>query len=344
MKSVVLLGNKQTKRTIYFEKAAQIEGLPCLFQEWQEWKKNEFLKENGQIFVKLDPPVWESGCLEELEYLIEDYSISLKKMEEREQIVYLNTPSAIMELLDKRGCKEKLKRKKLPVTELVGEGIQCTEALLEQMGKSHIRQVFIKPVTGSGAAGVTAFRWDAKAGRMMLYTCAALKNTAAERKLVNTKKLYVLNKKKEIIDFLDCLFSIDCVVERWYPKANYNGYSYDLRAVIQDGSMDFLLARLSKGPITNLQLNNQPLDAKELKLSKAVMESIEEVCFYAAKSFPGLRSVGIDILLEHESLKPRIIEMNGQGDLLYQDIYNENRIYRHQARMMKHWLKESAVL
>ena len=56
--------------------------------------------------------------------------------------------------------------------------------------------------------------------------------------------------------------------------------------------------------------------------------------------FPGLRSAGIDILLEKGSLRPRIIEMNAQGDLIYQDIYNHNVIYGHQAEMMKRWLQE----
>ena len=46
----------------------------------------------------------------------------------------------------------------------------------------------------------------------------------------------------------------------------------------------------------------------------------------------------MDILLEKGSLRPRVIEMNGQGDLIYQDIYDKNKIYRHQAEMMKEWL------
>ena len=61
----------------------------------------------------------------------------------------------------------------------------------------------------------------------------------------------------------------------------------------------------------------------------------------AADCFPGLRCAGIDILLERGSLKPRIIEMNAQGDLIYQDIYHENIIYRRQAERMKAWLSSA---
>ena len=70
------------------------------------------------------------------------------------------------------------------------------------------------------------------------------------------------------------------------------------------------------------------------------MDSVHTVCIDAMKPFPGLRSAGIDLLLEKGSLRPRIIEMNGQGDLMYQDIYQKNTIYRHQAEMMKRWLQE----
>ena len=84
----------------------------------------------------------------------------------------------------------------------------------------------------------------------------------------------------------------DCIVERWYPKAEMGGYSYDLRAVVQDGRMDFILARLSSGPITNLHLNNHPLKGNELGLPCHVMEDVEQLCIRAAGCYPELRSVG----------------------------------------------------
>ena len=43
---------------------------------------------------------------------------------------------------------------------------------------------------------------------------------------------------------------------------------------------------------------------------------------------------GIDVMLDKKTGKPRIIEINGQGDLLYQDIYGENIIYRNQILNM----------
>lgn len=43
---------------------------------------------------------------------------------------------------------------------------------------------------------------------------------------------------------------------------------------------------------------------------------------------------GIDLLLEKGTMRPRVIEINGQGDLIYQDIYRENRIYQEQVRFL----------
>ena len=39
-------------------------------------------------------------------------------------------------------------------------------------------------------------------------------------------------------------------------------------------------------------------------------------------------------MLDRGSRKPRIIEINGQGDLIYQDIFSENKIYTEQVNML----------
>ena len=56
MRTAVLLGNRDTKRTIYFEKAARQNGLPFLFLEWEEWRRCGF-PSDSELFVKIDPPM-----------------------------------------------------------------------------------------------------------------------------------------------------------------------------------------------------------------------------------------------------------------------------------------------
>ena len=50
--------------------------------------------------------------------------------------------------------------------------------------------------------------------------------------------------------------------------------------------------------------------------------------------FPALSYAGIDVMLKKNTLKPLIIEINGKGDLLYQDIFYENSIYKNQLLYM----------
>ncbi len=344
MRKTALLGNADTKRTDYFRQAAKKAGLPICFADWNDWERQWESLTETELFLKIDPPLWKSCFLEELDSLTDDYKKKLDKLAKAAdacKIEYFNHPSAIAELLDKRACKKKLKQNGLPVTESLEAAEEevpnrlSVETLLEMMERCGIHQVFIKPVNGSGAAGVSAFRWQPRTGRMMLYTCS-LEQEGID--LVNTKRLRRFSKPGETVSLLNRLLSLDCIVERWYAKEEYEGYSYDLRAVVQENEVDFLLARLSKGPITNLHLNNHPMEAGMLGLPAPVLDSVEEICRKAMGCFTGLRSAGIDILLEKGSLKPRIIEMNAQGDLIYQDIYHQNIIYGHQAEIMKQWI------
>lgn len=341
MRQAALLGNPDTKRTRYFMQAAEKAGVPVVFADWKQWRER---LPDGEVFLKIDPPLWDSCGLDSLDGLAEDYTEQLAElscMTGERYIKFLNHPVAIADLLDKRVCKKKLHKAGLSVTEqLAEESGACGDRtgageLLERMRQQGMYQVFIKPVKGSGAAGVSAFRFQPATGKMALYTCA-LNHPALG--LVNTRRLRRFSQPGEILGLLDRILQLDCVIERWYAKADYHGFSYDLRVVVQDGRMDFILARLSRGPITNLHLNNHPLDAADLALSEEVTVSVNELCRKAMECFPGLRSAGIDVLLEKGSLTPRIIEMNAQGDLIYQDIYHDNIIYRHQAEVMRKWM------
>ena len=399
MRQAVVLGSPGTKRIVYLEKGAQAAGIVFRLLDWKDFPfEQEASWEN--LFLKIDPPLWESCRLDELNALTRDYEGKLQWLADlgaRHQIAFLNRPEAIRALLDKRGCKRTLAMAGIPVTEelegmgraemlsehaVVSEadtaveyadgglsgaeraempgsyglsgaeraempdscglsGANRVEQLLDAMERHRVFQVFLKPVYGSGAAGAAAFRWQPHSGRVVLYTCGMVDSVTG--RLVNTKRLRKFTDKNQVFSMVGRLLELDCVAERWYAKAEHDGFSYDLRAVVQDGRMDFLLARLSSGPITNLHLNNHPLSGEELGLPSYIMDEVEQLCIRAAECFPGLRSAGIDILLEKGSLRPRIIELNGQGDLIYQDIFDKNKIYRHQAEMMKEWMYKNQI-
>lgn len=341
MRQAALLGTPGTKRTVYLERAALEAGIAFRIFDWKDWGVWRKGFEDSEFFLKIDPPVWESCSLNELNRLTEEYLKCLEELiKQAPNMEFLNEPGVIGALLDKRACKDRLLAEGLSVTEtLSGQSPLSAEELLDGMRGQRMNQVFIKPLRGSGAAGVSAFRWQPDQNRMALYTCAL---QTAELGLINTKRLRRFSDAKEIIPLLNHILALGCIVERWYAKGEYRGCSYDLRVVMQDGEPDFILARLSKGPVTNLHLNNHPLEVKELGLPAAVLDSVVELCRKSMECYPGLRSAGLDVLLEKGSMKPRIIEMNAQGDLIYQDIYHENKIYQHQAQMIKTWLSQGS--
>ncbi len=243
---------------------------------------------------------------------------------------FLNSPKSILTLLDKRLTKQILQSHGLATTYQFEETVGNTEQLLALMKVQKCYSVFVKPRFFSGAAGVLALRFNPTRNELILYTSCYCK----DGQLFNTKNLMRLTDSNDITNVLDLVLSLDCVVERWHPKSSYNKKSYDLRVVYQFGKIAHIVVRLSGGPITNLHLNNQPLDFESLGLSDEVIQNIDRLCSQAMDLFDGLNYAGIDILLDRDTLKPRIIEMNGQGDLIYQDIFHENKIYLEQVNFV----------
>ncbi len=340
-----LIGTEEGKRTDYMRRGAAEEGIPLELLPWgslqnpsspEKLRKCTLLSQSATELlqgaaVKIDPPPSQTCHLEQMNRNLETYRDSLEQLAKAE-CRFLNSPEAICLLLDKRQAKHLLMERGIPVTEMFPEEPCNMTQLLELMKRRRCYSVFVKPRYFSGAAGVAAFRIYPRQGKFCLYSSCRIENN----RLTNTKKLSRTENPGEISHLLNRLLALGCVVERWHPKANFHGKSYDLRVVFQFGHIAFMVARQSAGPITNLHLNNQALPVASLGLTPPILDEIGNICAQACSAFPGLSMAGVDILLEQGTLRPRIIEMNGQGDLIYQDIYGENRIYREQAR---HFLK-----
>lgn len=328
---MVLIGEKESKRTSYMEQAASRLGVCLQLVSWEDLRSEpdmDLSQLKGKA-VKIDPPAYKAVYLEQMQGYLMEYRRVLQKMSHAE-CLFLNTPMAVNRMLDKKEVKRRLQEQKVMVTQMFADTVSDAQQLLELMQKQRCYSVFLKPRYFSGAAGAAAFRIHPVLGKLALYTSCRLEG----EHLVNTKKLMMLKDKGGIYALLNRLLALDCVIERWHPKADFHGKSYDLRVVYQFGHIAHIVARQSKGPITNLHLNNQALDIKALELDVQTLESIGDLCGQAVRMFEGLTMAGIDILLDKSSLKPRVIEMNGQGDLIYQDIYGENQIYREQVEKM----------
>lgn len=83
-----------------------------------------------------------------------------------------------------------------------------------------------------------------------------------------------------------------------------------------------------------LHLNNNARLWSELPLSEDVRQRVYLLCRKAVRTL-GLRYAGVDVLIERGTDTPYIIEVNGQGDHIYQDMYAHNSIYTRQIRTIK---------
>jgi len=326
-----LIGDRLSKRTKFFKKAADAQGVSVKITGWDEVINGSGLKAlNDDIaVVKIDPQTYTITELGQMHDSLVAYKDILKKMDLC-SCRFLNTPKAILHTLDKKYTKSLLEKNKIPVTSIVKgtENIISVPQLFKIIRDSRIYSVFVKPVNYSGAAGVVALRLHPGDRQMKMYTTCRLENG----RLYNTKRLYASEDATEITCTLEKLIEIGIIVERWYPKDIFNGKTYDLRVVYQFGRVEYIVARQSDGPVTNLHLNNQALSIEELGLGRSTISGIEDICQKAMSVFDGLTMAGIDVMLDRYSRKPRIIEINGQGDLIYQDIFAENRIYTRQVK------------
>ena len=57
MRRAILLGNPDTKRTIYLERAAEKEGLSFFLIDWRNWREHLDRFSGKELFVKIDPPL-----------------------------------------------------------------------------------------------------------------------------------------------------------------------------------------------------------------------------------------------------------------------------------------------
>ena len=334
-KRIILIGEADSKRTEFFLKAAVSQQVSVDFYTWSEWSTKNI--EGG--VVKIDPPSFHAYNILTLSDKIKEYKEQLFELEEMGQkkgARFLNPPTEILQLLDKVACKEKLQKHHVAVTTMVAKQVRNYMELKALMMERKLYSVFLKPVYGSGAAGILALSMNPVKGNVVAYTAACVEGDV----LFQQKNIRKITEEKEVEQLVNAITSLDTIVERWYPKATLAGEPFDFRVLWQFGRMEYLVARKSASPITNLHLNNGAVSLEDVLHSKEtwnqgdIQKEIEKLCEEAMTLFPRVNVAGLDVMLDKKAGKPRIIEINGQGDLLYQDIYGENRIYREQIRKM----------
>jgi glutathione synthase/RimK-type ligase-like ATP-grasp enzyme len=328
---IILVGDPASERTKYFLAAScalhlRTSVLPppnlAIRSNKEGFRDFDFTRLKYKS-AKIDPPCSIGSKLSELPGFAGRYRQFLLQLDAVPGLRLLNSGQAIVETLDKLECKRRLEKAGLPVTPLIAENPKSIEELRTILSSVRATGLFIKPRFGSGAAGILAWRRNPVTKAEVLYTSAVLNNGI----LRNSGTLRRIIDFEEIDRLLSAAVTQETIVEEWLPKAKHGGKSFDLRVVFQFGHAVMFVVRCSRGPVTNLHLNNAAAPVALLALNKHRQREIEEICSVASRCFSGLNCAGFDILLTPDSLKPYIIEVNGQGDFMHQDARGANSIF-----------------
>ena len=326
---IIVVSNSLSKRIEYFVEAGKHLQTEVCFMTYEELFS--CLPLLRQAVIKLEPCVRDETDFLKYALLNRAYKETLQRLSEMslpDDVYFLNTPDALLRALDKKETKEVLMDKGLKVTPMLPSPQSFDE--LRQLLADCGRGCFLKPRYGSGAGGIMAIRYQPNRNKWVVYTTLR----QVDGVIHNTKRINRLSVEKEIIPLAEAVIQTEAILEEWIPKAQLQGENYDLRVVCRESEIDYIVVRCSKGSITNLHLNNKAHWWNELSLSEEVRQQIYFQCQEAVQSLD-LQYAGVDVLIERGTDIPYIIEVNGQGDHVYQDMFAHNSIYTQQIKNIK---------
>lgn len=271
-------------------------------------------------------PAWYKGYAA----LLGELDVFLQK---HPQFSCMNAPGEIAALFDKRVCHARLREQHVPVPKILPP-VPHYESLKAEMKNAGRNSVFVKPVHGSSASGVVAFRMQG--GRFEAISSAELVTGTGGPALYNSLRIRRYRQENEIAALLNLVLQEEAIVEEWIPKASYGGQVFDLRILVIGGKAMHTVVRRSHSPVTNLHLGNArglPEDVVA-RIGQTKMEEARHVAEQAAACFPRALYVAADVLIASDLSSIRILEVNAFGDLLPGILFEGRSTYAAEIRAM----------
>lgn len=187
-------------------------------------------------------------------------------------------------------------------------------------------RIFVKPRFASSASGVCHYR--IAGDRRQLIAPIEVVRDASTIRLFNSLKIRSFIKPADIQDIFRVLAPQGMIAEAAVNKARIEGDRFDLRIVVIDGNADFVVARRSRSPITNLHLGNQrgTIEAVIDAVGAKRISECQTLAAEAASRFPKALHCGVDILLPRSG-EPLVCEVNAFGDLIPRLQSNGQTVY-----------------
>jgi glutathione synthase/RimK-type ligase-like ATP-grasp enzyme len=228
---------------------------------------------------------------------------------------WVNSPQEIRILYDKYDCQKALLNRGIPIPAIFGQPRNFDE--LREIAKSHTR-LMLKTSHGSGGAGCVAVH--SHRGMIRAFTPLQFLRSGTTEWLYCSKSIRCIRDELEIAPIVNRLCLEKCHVEEWLPKSSIGNERFDVRVVTIGGKVTHQVARLSKGPMTNLNLGNRRMQVAELErkipwYNDLSNRSILKVCEDVARAFPKMATLGIDVLVRPDR-SIAVLEVNAFGGLL----------------------------
>ena len=238
----------------------------------------------------------------------------------------VNAADDVVMMFDKAACRNRLIECGVPVPKSLTPP-QNFEQLRQSMQEASMPRVFVKLASGSSASGVVGLQIGKH--RLSATTSVELVRSGGEIKLYNSLRLRTYYDAVEIAAIIDWLCRESVVVERWLPKATYNGMAFDLRVLVFPNGAQHVVVRQSRSPITNLHLGNSRGDWEQIKpLLVDALPRIETTCSKVSSAFPNSTCIAADVLISPNYQEHNVLELNAFGDLLPGVLHNGLSAYQ----------------
>lgn len=223
-------------------------------------------------------------------------------------------PLDVLCLFDKRACQARLAAAGVRVPPGLGP-VADWDGLRAAMHERGQRRVFVKLACGSSASGVVAL--ETRPGGLLAHTTVELGRAGGELRLWNSLRVRRYTDEAEVRALVEWLLREGCQVEAWLPKASLGARRFDLRVVVIAGRAGHVVVRTSRSPLTNLHLGNRRGDPAAVRaLLGPRWDEALAAAEQAARAFPRLGQVGVDLLVEASLRRFATLELNAFGDLL----------------------------
>lgn len=226
-------------------------------------------------------------------------------------VAVANDPREIVLMTDKWRCQEHLAAHAVPTPRLLGR-IADFDEFQALLVRHAVDRVFVKARYGSSAAGVVAYRRNAR-GDEQATTSAHLVESLDTPRLFNDKRIRTYTRRDEIARLIDLVAAQDAYVEAWIAKPRCGAGHFDLRLLALAGAPAHRVARVGLRPMTNLHLDSRRVDPARL-LAPTELALLEDIARRAAAAFPRSQVIGFDLVVKGSAV--HVLEANAFGDLL----------------------------